>query len=118
GDPRAVEPLMRCVAHSELRWPAITALAALRAPQVLPAVAPLLSEPAPEARLQALEVMGAFADARILPLLKKAYGAERDPRVRQQALATLRSVAERVGQGDDPSLAATELASTSGRAID
>ncbi len=119
GNTHAVEPLLRCVQHPELKWPAISALTALRAPQVLPAVAPLLTEPAPESRLQALEVLGTFADPRTLPLVKKVHGAERDPRVRQQALATLRLIAERNGQGDDPALAATDVAaSTSGRALD
>ena len=95
-DERSVPYLVKALEDEEARWAAIDALAQVGSVTALKPLAGLLREPRQEVRLEVVQALSKFTDARLLPLLKSVK--EKDPSVdvRTRAEEVMRDMAERL----------------------
>ena len=101
ADERAVDPLIECLADDEVKWSAVEALTRIGSPRSLGPIARLLGDKAPEVRMQVIQALELYNDARSLPLLQKSMQKDPDVQVRERALTAYRKISESTGESID-----------------
>ena len=94
-DPQAVQPLIDALEDSETRWSAVEALGHIGDLRAAPALSELLSDPAPEVRIEVIQALGHFNHPQMLDFVRNV--AKKDPsrHVRARALELAQEMAAR-----------------------
>jgi len=94
-DPRGVQPLVEALADPEARWAAVEALGRIGHLGAVPGLSQLLSDPAPEVRIEVIQALSHFEHPQMLDFVKNVARQDPSRAVRGRALEIAREMAAR-----------------------
>lgn len=94
GDARAVPHLIQALEDDDTRWAAIDALARIASTDALEPLSRLIADPRMEVRLEVVQALGAFPDARLIPLLEQVWRSDASQAVRSRATEVAHKIAD------------------------